>query len=156
MNSKLISTGTVVALALALTVAPAIAHGDEEEAHGTHHEAAETAKSGAPEVLTAVWLDVRASEAELQELIHNKELSKVHETAFTLRDLVAAMPPKSEQLSAEQQKKLAGNVKFVATLAERLDTSGDAGDQAATEANFKQLQSVLTSIEGLYPAGVLK
>jgi len=47
-------------------------------------------------------------------------------------------------------------VKYVATLAERLDAAGDAKNQSATEASFKQLQSVLGAIEGLYPPEALQ
>ena len=153
MENRLLNTGIGITLAVALTATPSIGH--SEEGHG-HHEMADMAKPAGPEMLAGVWQDVKARETELQGLIRAKELSKVHETAFAIRDLVAAMPAKSAQLGADQQKKLAGNVKFVATLAERLDTSGDAGDQTATEANFKQLQSVLKSIEALYPAEQLK
>ena len=125
------------------------------EEHGDHHEmAAKPAAAG--ESLAAVWRDVKTHEAELGQLVGSKKLEQVHEVAFAIRDLVATLPAKSQQLSAEQQTKLNGNVKFVATLAGRLDASGDANDQAATEAGFKQLQSVLASIEGIYPAEALK
>lgn len=154
MESKLLTTGIGITLAVALAATAAIGHENEE--HGSHHEMAEMAKPAGPEALAGIWQDVKARETELQGLIGRKELSKVHETAFALRDLVAAMPAKSGQLPADQQKKLAGNVKFVATLAERLDTSGDANDQGATAANFKQLQAVLKAIEALYPPSDLK
>ena len=154
MESKRLTTAIGVALALALAATPAISN--EKEGHGSHHETAEMAAPACPEALTGIWQDVKTREADLQRLIETKELSKVHETAFAVRDLVAAMPAKSGHLPAEQQKKLAGNVKFVATLAERLDTSGDANDQGATQANFKQLQAVLKAIEALYPSGDLR
>ena len=155
MELRFFRTWTAAALAVTLAAAPAIAH--EEEEHGSsHHEATEAVKPTGAATLAGLWKDVKAGESALAGLIQAKELSKVHEAAFTLRDLVAAMPAKSGQLSEEQQKKLAGNVKFVAILAERLDASGDAGDQSATEARFKQLQSVLVSIEAVYPVGLLK
>jgi hypothetical protein len=88
--------------------------------------------------------------------VQAKELGKVHEVAFALRDLVAAMPNKSAELPPEKLAKLQGNAKYVATLAARLDVAGDANDQAATELNFKQLPSVLAAIEALYPEGALE
>jgi hypothetical protein len=103
-----------------------------------------------------LWRGVKSREAELSQLVQAKELGKVHESAFAIRDLVAAMPERSGQLSAEQQVKLKGNVKYVATLAERLDAAGDAKNQSATESSFKQLQAVLRTIEELYPSDALE
>jgi hypothetical protein len=103
-----------------------------------------------------LWHGVKSREAELSHLVQAKELGKVHEVAFALRDLVTAMPDQSVQLPPERLAKLKGNVKYVATLAERLDAAGDAKDQAATERNVKQLESVLAAIEALYPEGALK
>jgi hypothetical protein len=127
------------------------------EDHGEHHEMAAKSKPGpSPETVGGILQAVKAREGELETLIKAKELSTVHEVAFAIRDLVAALPEKSGQLSAEQQAKLKGNVKYVATIAERLDAAGDAKNQSATEAGFKQLQSVLGAIEGLYPPEALK
>ncbi|KXS30419.1 MAG: hypothetical protein AWT59_3454 [Candidatus Gallionella acididurans] len=43
------------------------------------------------------------------------------------------------------------NVQFVATLAQRLDATGDAKNKASTESNFKKLQGVLSAIRADYP-----
>ena len=144
--------GCAVALGLVLAPAPASTHeGEHEEgAHATGTNHADTKSVG------ELWRGVKAHETELQRLVQAKDLGKVHEAAFALRDLVAAMPDQSAQLPPEQRAKLKGNVTYGATLAERLDASGDAKDQAATERNLKQLESVLTSIAALYPAGALK
>ena len=143
--------GCIVALGLLLS--PARALPDEAE----HHEGAHTSGASHAETksLGELWRGVKAHETELQRLVQAKDLGKVHETAFALRDLVAAMPDKST-LPPEQLVKLKGNAKYVATIAARLDSAGDANDQAATESSLKQLQSVLTAIEALYPEGVLK
>ncbi|MEO7437244.1 MAG: hypothetical protein ABI080_17340 [Candidatus Binatia bacterium] len=106
--------------------------------------------------LSKIWTQVRTRETALADLITAKQLDKVHEAAFAVRDLVATMPAQSSTLSPASQSKLKSNVAFVVTLAGRLDAAGDAKDQAATEASFKQLQSVLTGIAGLYPAGTLE
>ena len=124
------------------------------EEHGAHHDMMPA--KGAPATLASVWQSVKAHEGELGALIKAKELGKVHEIAFAIRDLVATLPEKSGQLPAEQQTKLKGQVKYVATLADRLDTAGDAKDQSAAEGAFKQLQTVLSGIEGLYPPEALK
>lgn len=155
MDDRLFTICVGAALAAGLIVAPRPGLAAEE--HGEHHETAATAKPLAgTETLRDLWQAAKAHEGELSDLIKAKELEKVHEVAFAIRDLVAAMPEKSGDLAAEQQTKLKGNVKYVATLAERLDEAGDANDQSATEASFKQLQSVLAAIEALYPPGALK
>lgn len=144
--------GCVVALGILLTPMRALPNG---EGHG------ESSHASAPNPVEArtvgeLWRGVKFHEAELNQLVQTKELGKVHEFAFAIRDLVAAMPERSGQLSAEQQVKLKGNVKYVATLAERLDAAGDAKSQSATESSFKQLQAVLRTIEELYPSDALK
>lgn len=155
MERRLSKTCLRVVLAAGLLVAPGPVLAGEE--HGAHHEMPAKGKPLAgPETVGAILQAVKAREGELDTLIKTKELGKVHEVAFAIRDLAAALPEKSGQLSAEQQAKLKGNVKYVATLAERLDAAGDAKNQSATEASFKQLQSVLGAIEGLYPPEALK
>lgn len=124
------------------------------EEHGSQHGMVPA--KGAPATLADVWRSVKAHEGELDALIKAKDIGKVHQIAFAIRDLVATLPEKSGQLPAEQQTKLKGQVKYVATLADRLDTAGDAKDQSATEGAFKQLQTVLSGIEGLYPPEALK
>ncbi len=143
--------GCVVVLGLLLAPARAWPRGAE---HDEGSRASRTSHADTKSV-GELWRGVKAHEAELHRLVQAKDLGKVHEAAFALRDLVAAMPDKSE-LPPEQLAKLKGNAKYVATLAERLDAAGDAKDQAATEGSFKQLQSVLAAIEALYPEGALK
>ena len=155
MEWRLSETCVRVILAAGLLVAPGPVFAGEE--HGTHHEMPVKGEPVAgPETVGGILQAVKAREGELDTLIKAKELGKVHEVAFAIRDLVAALPEKSVQLPDAQQTKLKGNVKYVATLAERLDAAGDAKNQSATEASFKQLQSVLGGIEGLYPPEALK
>lgn len=142
-------------LGVALALAPRASKGDDMM-HGGGMGDHMQMKPSATEPIASVWRSVKKREAELADLVKAKQLDKVHETAFAIRDLVAAMPEKSTGLKPEQNAKLAGNVKFVATLAQRLDAAGDAKDQAGTEGAFKQLQGVLSGIEGLYPAGTLE
>jgi len=123
----------------------------------THKEMPQKAPAASAEAsLSKTWTQVRARETALADLIATKQLDKVHEAAFAVRDLVATMPAQSSTLSPASQSKLKSNVAFVVTLAGRLDTAGDAKDQAATEASFKQLQSVLAGIVALYPPGALE
>jgi hypothetical protein len=143
--------GSVAALGILFAPAWALPDGAE------HHEGSEASGTSRAETKTVgeLWRGVNTHEAELRRLVQAKELGKIHEAAFTLRDLVAAMPDQSA-LPPERLAKLRGNVKYVAILAERIDAAGDANDQAATERNVTQLQSVLAAIEALYPEGALK
>jgi len=155
MERRLSKTCLRVVLAAGLLVAPGPVLAGEE--HGAHHEMPAKGKPLAgPETLGAILQDVKAREGELDTLVEARELGKVHEVAFAIRDLVAELPEKSAQLPDAQQAKLKGNVKYVATIAERLDAAADAKNQSATQASFKQLQSVLGVIEGLYPPEALK
>ena len=144
--------GGVVAMGLLLAPARVLPQGAEHAAGST----ASAPKHVEAKTVGELWRGVKSREADLSHLVQAKELGKVHEVAFALRDLVAAMPDQSAQLPPERLAKLKGNVKYIATLAERLDAAGDAKDQAATERNVKQLESVLAAIEALYPEGALK
>jgi hypothetical protein len=99
-----------------------------------------------PESAKAIWLAVDEQSAELKSTIQIGDLKEVHHHAFTIRDLVAALPAHSPELPPEEQTKLQGEVKFVATLADRLDQTGDAGDQAGTLSNYDKLVAVLNGI----------
>jgi hypothetical protein len=154
MKQKRLGTLIGLAATLWLVFPPTLALSHD----GAHEEGAHATSASHADAKTAadLWRTVKTHETELQGLVESKDLGKVHEVAFAIRDSVAGMADQSPQLSPEQLTKLKGNVKYVATLAERLDASGDAKDQAATERNLKQLESVLSSIEALYPAGALK
>jgi hypothetical protein len=111
-------------------------------------EAAETETATAiPETVDGLWKAIDAKRSELAAVATNGDLSQAHHLAYAIRDLVAALPAKSSSLSADDQAKLRNNVKFVATLAERLDASGDAGDRAATQANYEKLAALLTAMK---------
>ncbi len=109
-----------------------------------------------PATVGGIWAEVKEHEEQLGNIIADKKLDKVHEVAFEIRDLVNALPDKSMDLPADKLAKLNSNAKYVAEIAKRLDESGDAGDQAVTEANFKKLQALLETVEAQYPSGELK
>lgn len=99
-----------------------------------------------PETLEGIWQAIDSKNAELKITVESGSLDDVHHQAFALRDLVAALPAKSSSLSADEQAKLGSEVKFVATLAARLDEAGDAGDRAAAQADYGKLAAVLNGI----------
>ena len=137
----------LLALAVGAPVVPAVSAAGEPD-----HE---SAKAMIPATVAEIWKEVQAHEAELGKAIADQKLDGVHEFAFAIRDLVNALPEKSK-LATDKLAKLKSNARFVASLAGRLDESGDAKDQAGTEANFKKLQGILTAVASLYPPEQLK
>lgn len=147
MNSRIVIAG-LLGLALGVWRLPIASAAEGQER-----------KEGQAKITNTVggiWHDVKAHEEELGKLIAGNKLDNVHEVAFDIRDLVNALPAKSKELAADNLAKLKADAKFVADLAKRLDKSGDAKDQAGTEASYKKLQGVLKTIESLYPPGTLE
>ncbi|MEQ1866228.1 MAG: transporter [Micropepsaceae bacterium] len=105
-----------------------------------------------PATAAEIWKAIDMHMMELHADIKKSALNKVHEHAFAVRDLVRALPTHSPGLSADAIAKVNGQIKFVDTLAERLDQTGDANDKAGTEANTVKLETSLKSIRANYPA----
>ena len=105
-----------------------------------------------PATSVAIWQSIDHEAAALARTIESGKLADVHHHAFAIRDLVAALPAHSASLPADKLAAVKASGKFVATLAERLDSSGDAKDKAATASNFKKLQGLLTSLRENYPS----
>lgn len=113
--------------------------------------AAETSeKTVIPTTLEGTWQAIDAKAAELKKTIDKGDLGEVHHQAFAIRDLVAALPGKSSALSADNLVKVKSGVKFVATLAGRLDAAGDSKDAAGTKQNYEKLTTVLASLRANY------
>lgn len=130
----------LLTVAVSLWLAPSTKADEEKEA-----------VTPIPDTVAGILQAVKSNETELGKTIAAKKLDDVHHLAFAIRDLVNALPDKSKDLSDDNLSKLKANAKFVASLADRLDKSGDAGNQAETEANFQKLQGVLKQIMALYP-----
>ena len=107
---------------------------------------ADTAATAIPDTADGIWQAIDTHRSELKAVIDSGALTTVHHHAFAIRDLVVALPAHSPSLSAEDLAKLEGEVKFVTTLADRLDESGDAGDKAASQTNYDKLVAVLDGI----------
>ena len=106
-------------------------------------EAAPTPIPGTPD---AIWKAIDQQSADLKTAIQSGNLKDVHHKAFAIRDLVAALPSHASGLAADAQGKLQSDVKFVATLADRLDAAGDGNDKAGAQANYDKLADVLKGI----------
>jgi len=118
----------------------------------TAQAAEEGSKMQIPDTAAGILKEVQAHKNLLATTIQEKKLSEVHQVAFMIRDLVNALPEKSKDLSADKLTRVQTSAKQVAKLAADLDATGDANEQAGTEANFKKLEGVLKLIEAQYPA----
>lgn len=99
-----------------------------------------------PDTADGIWQAIDKHKAELQASIRGGSLAEVHHHAFAIRDLVAALPTHTPSLPDEEKAKLTGEVGFVATLADRLDSAGDGGDQAQAQSEFDKLSAVLNGM----------
>ena len=118
-----------------------------EPASETTTQATEAAEATPiPDTADAIWLAIDQKKTELKASIDGGTLDKVHHQAFAIRDLVAALPSHSPTLPADDKAKLESEVKFVTTLADRLDETGDAKDKAGTQENYDKLVTVLNGI----------
>jgi hypothetical protein len=109
-----------------------------------------------PATSEAIWRSIDKETEQLAALIQTGKFEEVHHHAFAIRDLVAALPARSGSLPADKLAQVKANSKFVATLAGRLDATGDAKDKAGTESNFRKLKDVLGVIRADYPKTVGK
>ena len=103
-----------------------------------------------PATSTEIWRAIDGHIAELKGLIAKNTLKTVHQHAYAVRDLVRALPTHSPALSAAARSNVSAQVKFVDTLAVRLDASGDANDKTGTAANLAKLENVLKTIRMQY------
>ena len=106
----------------------------------------EAAPTQIPATTDGIWKAIDQQSADLKAIIATGDLKEVHHKAFAIRDLVAALPSHSPKLPPDDQTKLEGEVKFVATLADRLDAAGDGNDKAGAQDNYDKLAAVLNGI----------
>lgn len=104
-----------------------------------------------PATSDAIWQSIDKEIEQLNKVIQTGKLEDVHHHAFAIRDLAAALPAHSSTLPADKLNQVKANNKFVASLAERLDATGDAKDKAGTESNFQKLKTVLKTMRANYP-----
>ena len=112
-------------------------------------QAGEAAPVRIPATGAAIWQALDQQNAALSKAIQTGQFAEVHHRAFAIRDLVAALPARS--LPAGKLAQLKTNAGYVATLAQRLDATGDAKDKVGTESNFRKLQQILAVIRADYP-----
>ncbi len=144
MKTKtLLAMGLCAAIGLFITSASAAEpeHGDHADAH---------AKVQVPDTLDGIWAEIHKHHHELADTVKAQKLDEVHHHAFAIRDLAKALPAK---VPSEHRKHVENMVKKLSQIAADLDKSGDAGDQAKTEANLKKLDALLKDMEDMAGPG---
>lgn len=162
MSTKMTQIGLACCVALALAFAqPATAqehgqHGDAatgkahehttaEKGHGTadEHEGKMKIPDKATEILKAVDEHVR----ELDEVVAGGKLDQVHELAFSVRDMLAALPEKLHELPKDVSTTLDTSLGKIRQQAELLDKYGDSGNAAQTKAVLVKFKAEIDSIK---------
>ena len=153
-NHRMLMNG-LVALVILSPIGAARAGESEEKEAGEAGHAAAKATLQIPDKLPDLWYLVLEKQMKLDQIIAAKELDKVHVAAFEIRDLVQAMPGKTQGFSPESQKKLAESAGRVGDVAKLLDQYGDAADEAKTKDQAARLGTLIKYVESLYPKGAL-
>ncbi|MDB6111269.1 MAG: cecA [Pedosphaera sp.] len=112
------------------------------QAHPEHKEAHENIK--VLDSVDGILKEIHMHQKELADTVKANKLAEVHGHAFAIRDLAKALPAKA---NPDHKKMVENAVKRVSQLAEDLDKSGDAGDQAKTKANLKKMDAALKTLE---------
>ena len=133
-----LSLGAVAAVMAESGNAQDVAHEAHAHTPEQSHEAANL--QSVDKILAAI----HTKQAELTTAISEKRLNDVHHFAFAIRDLAL---PLARKVAPENQERVQGSLNNISKLAEQLDSTGDAGDQAGTEANLKKLNGVLKVLE---------
>lgn len=147
MKTKSIMMVVCLTLGLTAGLSPALSAQQGHDPGGKVHTAI---PATAGEILAAV----DAQLADLDKTIAAKALDKVHVTAFTIRDLLLALPEKTGDLAAPGKAALAAGLGKIKQQAGLLDKYGDAGDLAQTTAvfaKFKEEIEKIKKIPGLQP-----
>ena len=139
-------TKTLLAMALGAAIGlwnnQTTALAQENKDHKEHKEGGEKIKI--PDTVEGIWKEIHKHHQELTDTVKAKKLADVHHHAFAIRDLAKALPAKAHP---DHKKMVENAVKRVSQLAEDLDKSGDAGDQAKTETNLKRMDAALKTLE---------
>jgi Cu/Ag efflux pump CusA len=138
--------------ALALGITLALTGALTQRASAQHED--KSAPVAIPDTPAAIWQLIDKETDETTKAIQAGALKDLHHHAYTIRDLVAALPDHSKSLPADKVTKVKADSKFVATLAQRLDAAGDSNNKAASISNFDKLKDVLKSIRINYPEAV--
>ncbi len=146
MKTKtLLAMGLCAAIGLLGTQKTFAQHEHKEGEHGEH--AAAGGKIKIPDTVEGIFKEIHKHHHTLADVVKDRKLAEVHHHAFAVRDLANALPAMA---AVDKKTQVQGTVKNIAKLAEELDKSGDAGDQAKTEANLKRLDGLLKALDAQF------
>lgn len=102
-----------------------------------------------PEAILAAMLE---RIEKVQMLISRSRLSEVFLPALEAKDLALALTENpGDHLEEDQIRRLNHAVKEITKAAWLLDTYGDFGDKPASESAFKEMETGVMKVKGLYP-----
>ena len=102
-----------------------------------------------PATAEGIWKAIDQEMTTLEQLIASNKLATIHQHAYAVRDLAAALAAHSGKLVPADREMLASDNRFVAALASRLDQSGDSGDQSGARSNYDKLKKEVEEIRKL-------
>jgi len=102
-----------------------------------------------PDKPAEIWQAVHEHVQAMEALVAGSDLEEVHHHALAVKSLVAELSKRSAGTDPAARKKFRAYAGYVATLAERLDETGDANDIQGTEANLRKLKGILEKMKGL-------
>lgn len=144
MKNKVV--GLLMAGSFVVAVVPVLA--EEGNNHSHQHQSMEHDNSdGVAESSESLWAKIDQQHLALSAAVKGGELNMVHEHAFAIRDLAMKLSPFA---AAEKKERVESGVNAIAKLANDLDTSGDAGDQAATDSNLKKFDGMLKVLKAQF------
>ena len=117
-------------------------------AHGAEAKDTDMAK---PTTSAAALEQVHHLHLELADLVKDKNLKPVHETAEKLTDVLNALPALSKDLPADKLKRVEGAVKNLAVALDALHDAADDGNQAGAEKQLGVVESLLKLLSAQYP-----
>ncbi|PHS28259.1 MAG: hypothetical protein COA84_01785 [Robiginitomaculum sp.] len=113
-------------------------------------EAKTEAKTAIPATSEGIWQAIDGHVLDMQAMITTGKMEDIHLHAYAVGDLVRELPGHSLALSDTERAKVAGQGKFIDTLAERLDEAGDGANKNAAASSLGKLEKVLKMIRANY------
>ncbi len=101
-----------------------------------------------PSAVIEKWQVIESHQSHLKMTIESGNLENVHEVAFTIRDLVKALP--DTKLNSDQRIVFQSLLTEVEEEANLLDEYGDAGNKVKAQDEFEKFKQTLLSIKNLY------
>lgn len=153
MSTRMLRIGLACCVAVSLAYAvPAMAHDDAKPGHEGKEKAHDSGgkdegKMEIPDTAAGILKAVDEHVKELDEVVVGGKLDQVHELAFAVRDMLAALPGKLHELPKDVSTTLNTSLGKIRQQAELLDKYGDSGNAAQTKAVLGKFKAEIDSIK---------